>query len=104
MNERGQHVTDMRVGMRLFSLASTAEVIVVRPAQGELLCAGAAMVDSPQTTDGDAGAGAPLQIGKRYEDAESGLCVMCTKAGVGPLTFDGHELTVQQAKPLPSSD
>lgn len=99
-------MTDMRVGMRLFGPASTAEVIVVRPAQGELLCAGAAMVDSPQTAGGDAGtgAGAPLQIGKRYEDAGSGLCVMCTKAGDGPLTFDGHELAVQQAKPLPSSD
>ena len=43
-------------------------------------------------------------LGKRYEDQDSGLEVLCTKAGAGPLSLEGVLLLPKEAKPLPSSD
>jgi len=43
-------------------------------------------------------------LGKRYVDDASGIEVLCTKAGVGTITFDGRTLLLKEAKPLPSSD
>jgi hypothetical protein len=43
-------------------------------------------------------------MGKRYEDAELGLEVLCTQAGDGALSVDEAPLLVKGAKPLPSSD
>ena len=43
-------------------------------------------------------------MGKRYSDEESGLEVLCSKAGEGALAGDGRALPVKGAKPLPSSD
>jgi hypothetical protein len=42
--------------------------------------------------------------GKRYTDAESGVELLCTKAGAGDLTFAGRPLQRKDAKPLPASD
>jgi hypothetical protein len=50
---------------------------------------------------------APAQgtlLGKRYADPESGLEVLCTKAGTGLLTLGDAPLRVKDARPLPSSD
>ena len=44
------------------------------------------------------------QLGKRFECAECGTEVLCTKAGAGSLSADGVALKVKGAKPLPSSD
>ena len=44
------------------------------------------------------------QLGKRYEHSDSGLEVLCTKAGAGPLSLEGALLRPKEAKPLPSSD
>ena len=44
------------------------------------------------------------QLGKRYEHTDSGLEVLCTKAGAGPLSLEGALLLPKEAKPLPSSD
>jgi hypothetical protein len=86
------------------------EGIIVRPPQqpGALACGGQPMVD----TNTDAGPVERLAaaddnralIGKRYVDEASGLEVLCTKQGLGALSFDGRPLSLKQAKPLPSSD
>jgi len=44
------------------------------------------------------------RLGKRYEDADTGLEVLCTKAGKGSLSLNGRALPVKAPKPLPSSD
>jgi hypothetical protein len=46
----------------------------------------------------------PTAVGKRFADEESGLEVLCTKAGDGALSIDGTLLPMKGAKPLPSSD
>lgn len=97
----------VQVGSRLRGQGSTCEVIVVKGSSVDdtLLCAGTEMVSTapdetvPQVTDGPA-----IQLGKRYSDDELGIEVLCTKAGIGPLVFAGHELTIKSAKALPASD
>jgi len=97
-------MTDIRVGARFYSAASTVELIVVRAADVELQCAGMPMAAAATGAADPAGAAQTLQLGKRYEDVESGLLVMCTKGGAGPVTADGRPLQLVAAKPLPSSD
>jgi hypothetical protein len=97
----------MRAGSRWRSSTCTTEVIVVRAPEsdGTLECGGSAMVEP---SDRDAPCGHSdrdvVPLGKRYENAELGVEVLCTKAGCGPLGFAGEALTPKQAKPLPSSD
>lgn len=98
----------IKAGSRLASATSTAQVVVVRAPNGDfdLRCAGERMMDPtpPMASPVDAGEGEQLLIGKRYVDEESGLEVLCTHAGVGPLTCGDRQLTLKSAKPLPSSD
>lgn len=99
-------------GTRLRGPACTTEVVVVRAPQEEveLTCCSVPMVDREQGGNGSATAeatptpGAEVLMGKRYSDASSGLEVLCTTAGPGPLAVDGRELGVNAPKPLPSSD
>jgi hypothetical protein len=92
-------------GLRLFSTQSGVELIVVKGADGVLTCAGAPMVTQrPAPPVADAGGAAQVQLTKRYADAQSGLLVLCTRAGSGPLALDGRELTMQASQALPSSD
>lgn len=44
------------------------------------------------------------QMGKRYADDESGIELLCTKAGDGTVTLDGTPIELKGAKPLPASD
>ena len=44
------------------------------------------------------------QLGKRYQCATCGTEILCTKAGTGSAVCCGKEMTVQQPKPIPSSD
>jgi hypothetical protein len=98
----------LKVGTQFHSNVCSTAVIVVRPAdaEGELTCGGQPMLESPPTSR--TGSPAPgldggTLIGKRYEH-ESGLEVVCTKAGDGTLAFNGQPLTVKGPTPLPSSD
>ena len=52
------------------------------------------MTDADVTSEGDA-APSPdgVLLGKRYTDEATGIEVLCTKPGPGPLTVDGRELT-----------
>ncbi len=118
-----------KVGSRWRSALGSAEVVVVRAPSlpAEMACAGAAMVEAvtgaapapsvkPATsvaggggkagggTGGPGTAGEELLLGKRYEEGSSGIEVLCTKPGLGPLTCNGAILVPKSAKPLPSSD
>jgi len=63
------------------------------------MLAGPAAQSAEQLTEGPV-----IEIGKRYADDVTGVEVLCTKAGIGPLGFEEQELTLKAAKPLPASD
>jgi hypothetical protein len=100
---------NLEVGARLRSQTCTTEVIVVRPPTGDvdLRCGGLPMVPLDEPTDArppePAHSGGTL-LGKRYADEDSGLELLCTKAGQGSLSLTDTPLEPKQAKPLPSSD
>ena len=52
--------------------------------------------------DSDAKGG--TQIGKRYVDEAGTLELLCTKPGEGSLALGEEQLSLKEAKPLPSSD
>jgi hypothetical protein len=101
-------VSELAAGKRLHSTACHTEIIVLRAphAHTELSCAGV-----PMTADDAARSAAPKRtadhgvvLGKRYVDEQTGLEVLCTKAGAGPLVADGRQLVIKAAKALPASD
>ena len=100
---------ELKPGMKLAAPGTTTEVVVVRPPSSALTvtCAGVEMVDvaggAPEGSAPDA-AGEDVLIGKRYLDEDSGLELLCSKAGPGPLAADGREMSVKGAQPLLSSD
>jgi hypothetical protein len=73
-------------------------------ADGVLTCAGLEMTPDAPGASAALPEGPTVKLGKRYRDADTGLEVLCTKQGVGPLSFGDRELRVQSAKPLPASD
>jgi len=100
---------NLKPGLRLSSQVCDAEIVVIK-GSGEhaLECGGA-----PTVPVGDAGAhqgGAAddlsdgTLLGKRYTDEEGTVEILCTKHGLGTLTFDGQVLTLKETKPLPASD
>jgi hypothetical protein len=96
----------LKVGSRMRTPTSTAEVIVVKAAaaDGELQCAGGAMTTEDVSVAEQGGGDSKILLGKRYTDTESGLEVLATKPGAGPLSFDGRELVIKSAAALPASD
>jgi hypothetical protein len=100
---------ELKPGSRWASAVDDTEVIVVKagPAGLRLECGGQEMI--PGGTPKPAGASivpdfsGGTQVGKRFEH-ESGLEVLCTKAGAGSLAVDGAVLPLKESKPLPSSD
>ncbi|MEO6124923.1 MAG: hypothetical protein ABIR32_14555 [Ilumatobacteraceae bacterium] len=100
----------LKPGLRLRSAVDTTEIMVVKGTTTDLdiRCGGVPMASTPADpangleidpnfSDGTA-------IGKRYEDAESGIELLCSKAGPGTLSIGDRLLTLKDAKPLPSSD
>lgn len=102
----------IKPGMRLQSSVSEVEVVVVRGDQeagAALTCGGVQMVMVGEANGGTSGERSmniseETLLGKRYVDEQSGLEVLCTKAGKGLLAYGGRTLVVKQAKQLPSSD
>lgn len=100
-------MTDLTPGKRLRSKVGDTEVIVVRPPATpvELSCA-----RQPMTAILATGAAAQSSsesdtvLGKRYVDTDTGLEVLCTKAGPGALAADGRQLTIKPPTALPASD
>ncbi|MCU0309732.1 MAG: hypothetical protein MUE36_02160 [Acidimicrobiales bacterium] len=99
---------EIKAGQRLACPTGSTEVVVVRPpgTEVELTCAGEAVVDpaSERTDTATSSDDDQVLVGKRYTDEESGIEVLCSKPGPGPLAVDGRPLTIKGAKPLPSSD
>lgn len=101
---------DLTPGSRWRSMVCDSEVVVVRaPTKACVLgCGGAVMVslESERSMDaqpdGDLSGG--TELGKRYDDAGTGIEVLCTKSGHGSLTVNGAPVVVKESKPLPSSD
>lgn len=103
---KGQHV-GLKVGTRLRAQNSSCEVIVVKGSDDDaaLLCGGVEMVaDAPAGDVAQLSDGPKVELGKRYTDDEAGVEVLCTKAGVGPLSYGARELTLKTAQALPASD
>lgn len=101
---------ELKPGSRWKSAVCSAEIVVVRPAKGDvsLECGGAPMValgsPVPEGLSLSADHAGGVGIGKRYVDADTGLEALGSKAGEGSLSLDGRPLTLKDAKPLPSSD
>ena len=100
----------INAGMRLKSTVCSAEVVVIKtPSEGEAIGCGGELMCELSSAGFDA---LPLKdaqenyalLGKRYVDEESGLELLCSKQGLGMLSFEGRELVLKQPKPLPSSD
>jgi hypothetical protein len=100
-------MADYAVGTHLYSQVCSTQVIVVRAPSGPvaLACGGVEL-----TTQADQGntvaaelTGPGTQLGKRYA-TESGLELLCVKAGAGALSVDGAAIPIKSAKPLPASD
>jgi hypothetical protein len=101
-------MSELTVGKRLHSTACHTEIIVIRAPHShtELSCAGAPMAadDAARSATPAGGADHGVVLGKRYVDEQTGLEVLCTKAGTGPLVADGRPLVIKAAKALPASD
>lgn len=93
-------------GLKLRGTTCATEIVVVRPASGdvELACCGEPMTDAATDIPDAAPSPDGILLGKRYADETTGLEVLCTKPGPGPITVDGRELEVKGPKPLPASD
>jgi hypothetical protein len=96
----------LTVGKRLRAQNSSCEVIVIKGADGDdvLACAGVEMLESAASGGDQVSAGPRVEVGKRYTVDAADIEVLCTKAGVGPLSYAGQELLIKAAKSLPASD
>jgi hypothetical protein len=101
-------MSELRIGKRLHSAACQTEIIVIRAPHSdtELSCAGAPMAadDAARSATPAGSADHGVVLGKRYVDEQTGLEVLCTKAGAGPLVADGRPLAIKAAMALPASD
>lgn len=101
---------ELKPGLRLESATCDTQVVVVKAPKDvpdvDVRCGGEPMREHgaggerlPMTGGGEA-----TLLGKRYEDAELGLELLCTQGGDGALSVGVKPLLVKGAKPLPSSD
>ena len=100
---------EIKPGSRWKSAVCDGQFVVVRPpaTPGELHCGGALvreLADAAAAEALDPALAGGVLVGKRYTEAESGIEVLCAKAGKGSLSFDGRAMTPKDAKPLPASD
>jgi hypothetical protein len=103
-------MTDLKPGSRWKSAVCDTELVVVRPPKDAvvLACGGHPVIahaaSRPEGLAIDPAFSAGCAAGKRFADAETGLEVLCTKAGAGGLSIDGREVAAKDAKKLPASD
>jgi len=97
----------LTAGKRLRAQNSTTEVVVIKGTGGDvaLLCGGVEMVADALAADVPApDSGEVIELGKRYTDPSEEIEVLCSRAGLGQLTFGGRPLAIKPAKALPASD
>jgi hypothetical protein len=96
----------LKVGSRIRAATSACELIVIKGSDsaGTLKCAGGQMEPLAGVGTGPATGEPVVELGKRYVDEEAGIELLCTKAGLGPLTFAGRQLELKSARLLPASD
>lgn len=99
----------MKPGTRYRSAVCRTEVVIVRGSDETALeCGGAAMVPAtapaPEHEQPEPGWDGGTLLGKRYEDSDSGLELLCVRPGAGTLAVAGRPMTVKAAKQLPASD
>lgn len=101
---------DLKPGSRWRSAVCEGEFVIVRPpkAAALLACGGVPMIPHASARPEGGSVAEPhsagVQAGKRFADAETGLEVLCTKAGAGSLSIDGRAIGWTAAKKLPASD
>jgi hypothetical protein len=101
---------ELKPGSRWRSAVCDAEMVVVRPPKtgASLECGGQPVISHGQARlEGGAPAATHsggVLAGKRYTDPETGIEILCTKAGKGSLSIDGRAIAAAEAKKLPSSD
>lgn len=100
----------LRPGQRLRSQVCETQIIIVRPAETDVIlkCGGSLMVDLDSDIQSDSapqdGLASGNEMGKRYVTKDGPLEVLVTKAGIGTLTVGDDPLLVKEVTPLPSSD
>ena len=99
----------LKAGVRLRSAVCSTELMVIAaPADAEISCGGAPMVNAsespPPGLSMAAGADAGTKLGKRYVNDAADLELLCIKGGDGSLAVGGVLLKEKAAKKLPSSD
>lgn len=101
---------ELKPGSRWRSSVCDTEVVVVKPPKTEvsLECGGHPMVPmataKPEGLSRAADHSGGSQVGKRYTDEDSGVELLCSKAGAGSLALNGQPIAIKDAKKLPSSD
>ena len=101
----------LQVGQTLQSVTDSTAVVVIRASAADvsLTCGGAEMVDAKAAAPAGKAAALPghgdgTLLGKRYEDANATIELLCTKGGTSSLALDSVPMAVKAAKPLPASD
>jgi hypothetical protein len=97
----------IKAGTKLHSAVCDTDVMVIK-CSGDvaLTCGGQQMVAARTALAGepDPELAGGTATGKRYQNADGSLELLCIKAGKGTLAVDGVPLEVKAAKALPSSD
>ena len=97
---------DIKVGSRLKCSLTGSEFMVVKIGDGALSNGGKNLIDAKENSEissDDKITGPGNTLGKRYE-SNSGIIVLCTKAGEGIVSCDNTPMTEVKPKRLPSSD
>ena len=79
------------MGKRFECPDQSAQYMVTRGGDGDLSCVAAGEDEADR-------------LGKRYQDAASGVTVLCIRAGTSRVCYDGTPMNLLAAKTLPSSD
>lgn len=97
----------LKAGTKLHSAVCDTDVMVIK-GSGDvaLTCGGAEMVTVRTSDVGqiDLAFAAGSAMGKRYQNADGTVELLCIKPGKGTLAIAGQPLDTKAVKALPSSD
>jgi len=104
--EKGSGQMQLKAGTKLHSSACDTDVMVIKGSGDvNLTCGGAQMTAARGPAgDLDAAFAEGTAMGKRYQNEDGSVELLCIKPGKGTLAIDGIPLTIKATKALPSSD